>query len=369
MEKEENEIESNSFMTRGCEHLPKALPRCESPLTHGCSKLNAYDWLKDIPEIDYVPPFDVVEVRHKNSHKEFYRLPPGLTVFRGDFVAVESNPGHDIGIVDLVGEVVKLQMKKKGVKPNATDIKKLYRKARISDVEKWLGSVNKEESTLQRTRKISIELKLKMKLNDVEFQGDGMKATFYYSADDRVDFRELIRVLAEEFGVRVEMKQIGVRQEAGRVGGIGSCGRELCCATWLNDFKTVSTQTARVQQLSLNPQKLAGQCSKLKCCLNYEQETYVDALKEFPSTDIKLRTRAGDAFHQKTDIFQKLMWYSYTTDPGNILAIPLNKVKEIIQSNRKNIIIEKLEDYAQISEKKNVFESYETNIDDLKRFE
>ena len=369
METEENELEDNPFMTRGCCQVPKAILRSDSTLRHGCSKLNAYDWLDNIPEIDDNAPFDCVEVRLKNSHKDFYRLPPNVTVVRGDLVAVESNPGHDLGIVDLTGEIVKLQMKKKNIRSDSLEIKKLYRKARLNDIEKWVASVQKEESALQRSRKISLDLKLKMKFNDIEFQGDGLKATFYYSADERVDFRELIRILADEFGVRVEMKQIGVRQEAGRVGGIGSCGRELCCSTWLNDFKTVSTHAARVQRLSLNPQKLAGQCSKLKCCLNYEQETYVDALKEFPSTDIKLKTRAGDAFHQKTDIFQKLMWYSYVADPFNMLAIPLDKVKEIIQANRDKKVIEKLEDFAQITEKKNVFESYETDIENLKKYE
>ena len=366
---ETNEIEDGIFMSRGCCQTPKIFDKNAKSFKHGCSKLDTFNWLKDITDAEYQTHFDCVEVRLKNNHKEFYRLPPNLVVEQGDFVAIEANPGHDIGIVDLTGEIVKLQMKKKGVKPDSVEIKKLYRKARLNDLEKWISSVEKEDYTLQKTRKISYELKLKMKFNDIEYQGDGMKATFYYSADERVDFRELIRVLAEEFKVRVEMKQIGVRQEAGRVGGIGSCGRELCCSTWLNNFQTVSTNTARVQQLSLNPQKLAGQCSKLKCCLNYEQETYVDAMKEFPSTDIKLRTRAGDAIHQKTDIFRKLMWYSYTSDQNNLLAIPLNKVKEIIQANKKNIIVEKLEDFAQISEKKNEFEAYETDIDDLKKFE
>ena len=369
MEKEEEEIENNIFLTRGCCHPPKIFDKSARTFKHGCSKLDTFNWLKNIPESNTKASFDCVEVRLKNSHKEFYRLPPDLEVEQGDIVAIESNPGHDIGIVDLTGEIVKLQMKKKNVRFDSPEIKKLYRKARLNDIEKWVSSVEKENYTLEKTRRISYDLKLKMKFNDIEYQGVGTKATFYYSADERVDFRELIRVLADEFKVRVEMKQIGVRQEAGRIGGLGSCGRELCCATWLNNFQTVSTHAARVQQLSLNPQKLAGQCSKLKCCLNYEQETYVDALKEFPNTDLKLRTKAGDAFHQKTDIFRKLMWYSYTSAPNNLFAIPLNKVKEIIQANLKNTIIEKLEDYAQISEKKNEFEAYETDIDDLKRFE
>jgi len=221
---------------------------------------------------------------------------------------------------------------------------------------------------MYRTRKIANELGLKMKVNDVEYQGDNTKANFYYTAEERVDFRELIKVLADEFKVRIEMRQIGVRQESGRLGGIGSCGRELCCATWLTNFKSVTTNTARVQQLSLNPQKLAGQCGKLKCCLNFENETYKDALKQFPNSEIILKTRKGEALHQKTDIFRKLMWYSYVDDQSNQMALPVDKVIEIINKNKKGKFPEKLEDYAYSKEQKVDFENV-VGQDDLTRFD
>jgi cell fate regulator YaaT (PSP1 superfamily) len=251
-----------------------------------------------------------VEVRFKNSRKDYFKMPPEMELSVGDTVAVEASPGHDIGIVSMVGEMARFQLRKKNSKPTSDDYKKIYRKARLTDIEKWISAVEAENSVMFRSRAIADQLGLSMKINDVELQGDYTKAIFYYTADDRVDFRELIKLMAEEFKLRIEMRQIGARQEASRLGGIGSCGRELCCATWMSDFKSVTTNAARVQQLSLNPQKLAGQCGKLKCCLNYEYDTYVDAQKGFPSTEIKLRTKRGDAFHQKTDIIQGIMWYS-----------------------------------------------------------
>jgi cell fate regulator YaaT (PSP1 superfamily) len=225
-------------------------------------------------------------------------------------------------------------------------MKKIYRRAKTNDVEKWLAAIKLENSTLARTRTIADNLGLEMKLNDVEYQGDKTKAIFYYTADGRVDFRELIKKLAEEFHVRVEMRQIGVRQESAKLGGLGSCGRELCCASWISNFQSVTTNVARVQQLSPNPQKLAGMCGKLKCCLNYEYDAYLDALKDFPDTNIVLRFEAGDAVHQKNDVFKGIMWYSYKTDRSNIMAIPVDKVKEIISINKKGHKPEKLEDYA-----------------------
>lgn len=253
----------------------------------------------------------------------------------GDVVAVEASPGHDIGTVSLAGDLVLLQMRKRNVDSATGDFKKIYRKATDLDIATWQEAVAMEKETKTRARIIARELGLNMKISDVEFQGDKSKAIFYYTAEDRVDFRELIRKYAEEFKVRIEMKQIGSRQEAARLGGIGPCGRELCCSTWLTDFRTVSTSAARYQQLSLNPQKLAGQCGKLKCCLNYELDSYLDALKDFPSAKTKLETEGGVAFTQKIDIFQGLMWFSMKEDPGKFIEVPVERVKEILKMNKE----------------------------------
>jgi len=268
----------------------------------------------------------------------------------------------------MIGEMVRFQLRKKNHESKHEDLKKVYRRARLTDIEKWISAVESESPTMGKARVIAEQAGLLMKINDVEYQGDNTKAIFYYTADDRVDFRELIKILAEEFKVRIEMRQIGARQEASRLGGIGSCGRELCCATWMNDFKSVTTNAARVQQLSLNPQKLAGQCSKLKCCLNYEYDTYVDAIKGFPDTEIVLKTRQGEATHQKTDIFQKLMWYSYINDPSNLMAIPVDKVISIIEENKKGSLPERLEDFSHITEAKTEFDS-SLGQDELTRFD
>src|SRR5690606_38497821 len=253
----------------------------------------------------------------------------------GDIVATEASPGHDIGIVTLTGELVKVQMKKKGVKDNA-EIGKLYRKASQKDIDIWSAARNKEEPMKVVAREIAIRLKLEMKISDIEFQGDGSKATFYYTANDRIDFRQLIKDFAREFSTRIEMKQVGFRQEASRLGGIGSCGRVLCCSTWLTDFRSVNTAAARYQQLSLNPQKLAGQCGKLKCCLNYELDTYMDALRDFPDFDTKLVTEKGDAVCQKQDIFKGLMWFAYTNNFSNWQVLNIEQVREIITQNKQN---------------------------------
>ncbi len=337
----------------------------------GCKKLNVFDWLENMELPNGQLSFDIVEVRFKNSRKDFFRNVNNLQLFAGDVIAVEASPGHDIGVVSISGELVRLQMKKKGADSSAEDIKKVYRKAKANDIEKWQEAQNIEQATMYRARTIAIKLNLQMKISDVEYQGDKTKAVFYYTADDRVDFRELIKVLADEFKVRIEMRQIGARQEAGRLGGIGSCGRELCCATWLTDFRSVSTSAARYQQLSLNPMKLAGQCGKLKCCLNYELDSYMDALKDFPEvSNVKLETDKGRAFHQKTDIFKRTMFFSYTNEPDNFIPLPVDRVKEIMEMNKTGVKPPDLEikTAAKVFEKKPDYENV-VGQDSLTRFD
>lgn len=308
--------------------------------TRSCCKLKAMDWLHDVNQGLFTT--DVVEIRFKNTRKEFFKNINKLNLEIGDIVAVEALPGHDIGTVSMTGQLVKIQMKKNNIALDS-ELKKIYRKAKPTDIEKWDKAIAKEPHTMLRARQIADDLKLNMKIGDVEYQGDGTKAIFYYIADERVDFRELIKIFAEQFKVRIEMKQIGARQEAGRIGGIGSCGRELCCATWMNKFVSVTTVSAKAQDLSLNPQKLAGQCGKLKCCLNYEHDSYVDAQKDFPDTSIVLQTEQGRAFHQKTDIYKRIMWYSINENTAmNLVPVDVDRVKEIIDLNRKNIIVEYL---------------------------
>ncbi|MDD2527837.1 MAG: regulatory iron-sulfur-containing complex subunit RicT [Lentimicrobiaceae bacterium] len=360
--------EQNHFVSRGCCRQPSLIHKNDDIFRHSCSKLDAYDWLKHLPMPGNRVPFDCVEVRFKNNRKDFFRISPDTEVHVGDIVAVEANPGHDIGIVTLVGEIVRLQMKRKNVDHHKDSVRKLYRKARLSDIEKWITAVEKEDSTMFRSREIANGLNLKMKINDVEYQGDDTKAIFYYTADERVDFRELIKLLAENFKVRIEMRQIGARQEASRLGGIGTCGRELCCSTWLNNFSTVSTNAARIQQLSLNPQKLAGQCGKLKCCLNYEFSAYHEALKNFPPDDTVLQTKKGETFTHKIDVFARVIWFAYKSDPNVLMPIALDKVNEIIELNKKGKTVAKLEDYVQKQDKK---PGYDTTIgqDELTRFD
>lgn len=314
--------------------------------TDSCNKLTVFDWLSNMSLPNGEAPFDCVEVRFKNGRKEFYRNPEKLSLSMGDIVATESSPGHDVGIVTLTGELVKIQMKKKSVNPASNEILKIYRKATQKDIDIWSEARAKEEPMKVRAREIAIALKLEMKISDIEFQGDGSKATFYYTANDRVDFRQLIKDFAREFNTRIEMKQVGFRQEAARLGGIGSCGRELCCSTWLTDFRSVNTSAARYQQLSLNPQKLAGQCGKLKCCLNYELDTYMDALQHFPDFDTKLITEKGDAVCQKQDIFKGLMWFAYTSNFANWHVLKVEQVNEIIAENKQKRKVSSLEDYV-----------------------
>lgn len=295
--------------------------------------------------------FDVVELRFKNSRKGFYRNSTDLQLHVGDVVAVDAAPGHDIGIVSVVGELVKVQMRKKGVK-DTIDIRKIFRKAHEEDIATWHEARKKEKETMIEARKLAEASGLTMKISDVEFQGDGSKATFYYTAEDRVDFRELIRSMADTFKVRIEMRQIGSRQEAQRLGGIGSCGRELCCSTWLTDFRSVSTSAARYQQLALNPQKLAGQCGKLKCCLNYELDSYIEAVKEFPAPNTRLYTERGNAHLFKTDIFKKKLWFFYedTEAAATPVCLDLSSVKEILELNKKGEKPRDLRDFEPVEE-------------------
>jgi len=314
--------------------------------TDGCNKLTVFDWLSNMSLPNGEKPFDCVEVRFKNSRKDFFRNTENLSLSIGDVVATQAQSGHDIGMVTLAGELVKVQMKRKKIDFNDNEIPKVYRKASQKDIDTWQKCRDREEEIKKRAREIAIILKLQMKISDVEFQGDGSKATFYYTAEERVDFRQLIKDMAKAFGIRIEMRQIGYRQEAQRLGGIGSCGRELCCSTWLTDFRSVSTSAARYQQLSLNPQKLAGQCGKLKCCLNYELDVYLDALKDFPPNDTKLFTEKGLAFCQKSDIFKEKLWFSYKDDPANWHVLSPEQVKEIQEKNKKKEKVASLEEYA-----------------------
>lgn len=300
----------------------------------GCNKLDSYNWLCDIPAGP--AENEIVEIRFKNTRKGFYRNINGLRLEVGDIVAVEASPGHDIGRVSMAGPLIREQLKKLKVCPLPEDLKKVYRKAKAVDIIKWEEARKLEASTMLRSRKIAEELKLNMKIGDVEYQGDKTKAIFYYIADERVDFRQLIKVLAEEFRVRIEMRQIGARQEAGRIGGIGSCGRELCCSTHITNFISVTTTHAKYQELSLNPQKLAGQCSKLKCCLNFELDCYVEAQRTFPPRDVPLELADNKVFFQKMEVHKGIYWY--TSDPGmptNMTAITVERVREIQAMNRR----------------------------------
>ena len=309
----------------------------------GYNKLDSFNWLKDLPEVD--SENEIVEIRFKNTRKGFYKNVNDLRLEIGDVVAVEASPGHDIGRISMVGQLVTEQMKEIKAAPSSEDMKKVYRKAKAVDVQKWEDAKKLETPTMLRSRKISEELKLNMKIGDVEYQGDKTKAIFYYIADERVDFRQLIKVLADEFRVRIEMRQIGARQEAGRIGGIGSCGRELCCSTYITNFVSVTTTHAKYQELSLNPQKLAGQCSKLKCCLNFELDCYVDAQKQFPSRELALELADSTVWFQKMEIHKGIYWYS--TDPHssvNLTAIPVQRVREIQEMNRKGKKPERLLD-------------------------
>jgi len=314
--------------------------------TDSCNKLTVFDWLSNMSLPNNEKPFEWVEVRFKNGRKEYYKNTENLSLSIGDIVATQAKSGHDIGMVTLTKELVRIQMKRKKLNPNREEFEKVYRKASQKDIDIWSEARDREEPMKVKARQFAIDLKLKMKISDIEFQGDASKATFYYTAEERVDFRELIKLFAKEFRTRIEMKQVGFRQEAARLGGIGSCGRELCCSTWLTDFRSVSTSAARYQQLSLNPQKLAGQCGKLKCCLNYELDSYLDALKTLPKSDIKLYTKKGTAVCQKTDIFKGHLWYAYEGEWMNWHLLTKDQANEIIAINKNKEKVESLEFYA-----------------------
>lgn len=338
--------------------------------TDGCNNLTVFDWLSNMSLPGGVEPFNCVEVRFKNGRKHFYKNTENLSLSMGDVVATETSPGHDVGVVSLTGELVKVQMRKKKVNVDSDEVQRVYRKATQKDIDVWQSVRDREEPIKKRAREIAIKLNLRMKISDVEFQGDGSKATFYYTADERVDFRQLIKEFAREFKTRIEMRQIGFRQEAARLGGIGSCGRELCCSTWLTDFRSVTTSAARYQQLSLNPQKLAGQCGKLKCCLNYELDAYLDALKDFPKQDIKLKTQKGTAVCQKIDIFKGVLWYAYEGEWMNWHMLTTAQAKKIIKAAEKNKPVASLEEFSAELEKddKNNFENV-VGQDSLTRFD
>ena len=301
----------------------------------GCSQMSSYNWLTNL-DLD-ASTAEVAEISFKNGRKGFFYNEKQLPIYVGDAVVVEASPGRDVGMVSLTGELVKHQMARKKVKTINRELRKVVRKAQEDDILKWKSAKAREEQTMHRARAIVIQLNIQMKLSDVEFQGDESKAIFYYTAESRIDFRELIRRLADEFKIRIEMKQIGSRQEAARIGGIGSCGRELCCSTWMSDFRSVTTGAARYQQLSLNPQKLAGQCGKLKCCLNFELDQYVEQVKKFPSPKKVLESKVGKAKHFKTDVFKNTMFYFTENSSGasSIVEFSSERVHEIIKMNNK----------------------------------
>ena len=337
-------------MGRGCEFCGCGSEELSAGVCEGCFKLHVTDWLKDYPD---TLPGDIYEVRFKNTRRGYYQNVNGLSLKEGDIVAVEATPGHDIGVVTLTGRLVPLQMRKANIKSEA-DIKRIYRKAKQVDMDKYNEAKGREHDTMIRARQIALNLNLNMKIGDVEYQGDGNKAIFYYIADERVDFRQLIKVLADAFHVRIEMKQIGARQEAGRIGGIGPCGRELCCATWMTSFVSVSTSAARYQDISLNPQKLAGQCAKLKCCLNYEVDCYVEAQKRLPSREIELETKDGTFYFFKADILSNQITYSTDKNiPANLVTISGKRAFEIIGMNKRGTKPESLvEEARQVEPKK-----------------
>ncbi len=326
----------------GCGTKPGGCKSNGGCSTGGCNRLNVFDWLQDVEVPDSFAGFDIVEIRFKGGRKEFMRNDQRLPLVTGDAVVVDAaGSGWHLGHVSLKGELVRLQMRKKKVPTDSKEIRNILRVATDDDNQRWEAVRDLETGTMFRARAVVSELRLRMKLSDVEYQADRTRALFYYSAEDRVDFRELIRRLADEFRVRVEMRQISLRQEAGRIGGIGVCGRELCCSTWLQDFKTVSTTAARYQNLSLNPQKLAGQCGRLKCCLNYELDAYLDALKDIPQVQRPLQTAKGEAFLQKTDIFRRRMWFAFKGD-NNWVMLDTSRVRELLEVNKRGEKIESL---------------------------
>jgi len=335
-----------------------------------CNKLTVYDWLENMHTPEGKQAYPYVEVRFKNSRKEYFKFNNSLSPRAGNLVITKLERGHDLGTVTLSGPLVSIQMKRKKIKPDSPQIGTILRLANQKEIDLWHHSREKEAEVQKRARELAIALKLDMKLSDVEFQGDGKKATFYFTADHRIDFRQLIKDLAREFSIRIEMRQIGLRLEASRLGGIGSCGRELCCSTWLTDFRSVSTGAARYQRLSLNPQKLAGQCGRLKCCLNYELEAYRSAVKAFPKTEIKLLTEKGTGVFQKMDIFKGFLWYAYKDEWITWHKLSITSVKEIIARNKENKKVISLESYSEAPVKPQEEKLFErTGQDDINRFD
>ena len=338
--------------------------------TDSCNKLTVFNWLSNMNLPSGQTEFNFCEVRFKNGRKDYFLNKNSISLSIGDIVSTQADHGFDVGIITLTGELVRVQMNKKKVNLELDSSKIIYRKSMQNEIDNWSNFRDKEESIKVKARQLAIDLRLKMKISDIEYQGDGTKITFYYTAEERVDFRELIKLYARDFRTKIEMKQVGLRQEASRLGGIGSCGRELCCSTWLTDFRSVSTSAARYQQLSLNPQKLAGQCGKLKCCLNYELGSYMDALKNFPKKDIKLKTQKGIAVCQKTDIFKKQLWYAYEGEWSNWFMLSADQVNLIISKNKSNKLVSGLEEYLHYNngDDKNKFENV-VGQDSLTRFD
>ena len=358
-----------------CSSTKNGSPRgCQNNGTCGsdsCNKLTVFDWLENMHPPQGEEDCSFVEVRFKNSRKEFFRLPKELKPQAGSLVITKVDRGYDLGTVTLAGALVAVQMKRKKIKAESDKIGTILRLANQEEIDVWHASRAKEAEVQKRARELAIALKLNMKLSDVEFQGDGKKATFYYTADKRVDFRQLIKDMARAFSIRIEMRQIGLREEASRLGGVGSCGRELCCSTWLTDFRSVNIAAARYQQLSLNPQKLAGQCGRLKCCLNYELEVYRSALKAFPKAEVKLQTEKGIGVFQKMDIFKGLIWYAYKGEWTTWHKLTVSAVKEIIEKNKANQKVTSLEAYVEeeVKEEKNKLFDSGVGQDSLKRFD
>ncbi|MDG1190857.1 MAG: regulatory iron-sulfur-containing complex subunit RicT [Flavobacteriaceae bacterium] len=358
-----------------CSSTKNGSPRgCQNNGTCGsdsCNKLTVFDWLENMHPPQGEEDCSFVEVRFKNSRKEFFRFPKELKPQAGSLVITKVDRGYDLGTVTLAGALVAVQMKRKKIKAESDKIGTILRLANQEEIDIWQASRAKEAEVQKRARELAIALKLNMKLSDVEFQGDGKKATFYYTANKRVDFRQLIKDMARAFSIRIEMRQIGLREEASRLGGIGSCGRELCCSTWLTDFRSVNTAAARYQQLSLNPQKLAGQCGRLKCCLNYELEVYRSALKSFPKAEMKLQTEKGIGVFQKMDIFKGLIWYAYKGEWTTWHKLTVSAVNEIIEKNKENQKVTSLEAYVEeeVKEEKNKLFDSGVGQDSLKRFD
>ena len=361
----DNKKDMKPEVGRGCAFGVNELGEAFAQMADGCFKLHETPWQSEYPDHEQC---DIFEVRFKNTRRSFYQNVNNLDLQVGDIVAVEASPGHDIGIISLTGDMVAKQMRRVGFNPFNGEFKKIYRKAKPYDIERWQEAIALEHETMIRSRQIAADMGLDMKIGDVEYQGDKIKAIFYYIADGRVDFRELIKVFAEQFHIRIEMKQIGARQEAGRIGGIGACGRELCCASWISSFSSVTTSAARVQDLSLNPLKLAGQCSKLKCCLMYEYDLYMDARRAIPRIKEPLQAMDGEYYLVKTDILAKMMTFSSSKESmSNLVTIPVWRVKEILAANRNG---EKVDSIAGDSAPKKVEEpTYRTEEDSITRFD